>query len=221
MIEPTDTIGDDIRLYRGDCLAVLPTIETVDAIVTDPPYGINRDGMRESTGSHGGRKAYEFRGWDSAPPSAELFSLMFMKSRQQIIWGANYFTKFLPPSMGWLYWDKGQHICNSDGELAFTSMNKALRSITVNRAALAKDGAVHPTQKPIEVMKWSIRQLDLEQGMTILDPYMGSGSTGVAALGLGYKFIGIELDPAHYATALRRLTHATGAGPGQLFGAAS
>lgn len=218
MIKPTDTIGDDIRLYRGDCREVMASLADgeIDAVVTDPPYGIGRDGMRESTSSHGGRKAYEFRGWDNETPTEDDFRQMFRVSRHQIIWGANYFTKYLPPSMGWLYWDKGQEICSSDGELAFTSMNKALRSLRLNRCVLASDGAVHPTQKPVKLMRWSLKQLP-DGCRTILDPYMGSGSTGIAAAQLGLRFIGIEKEPAYYATALRRLTHAAGKADDQLF----
>jgi hypothetical protein len=119
-------------LWCGRAEEVLPTLEPVDLLLTDPPWGIRRDGMRASTSSrsHGGRKAYDFLGWDDEPPNAEIFALMFAKSKHQIIWGANYFPAHLPPSMGWLVWDKGQDIQSSDCELAFTSFNSALRRFT-------------------------------------------------------------------------------------------
>ena len=197
----------NIRLYCGDCLEILPTLEagSVDAVVTDPPYGIKRDGSRKSTGSHGGRKAYEFRGWDKSPPSSAAFSEMFRVSRQQVIWGGNYFTQHVPPRMGWLVWDKGQNICSSDCELAFTSRNKALRRKVLNRAAIRRDGAAHPTQKPVAIMEWSISFVD---GSTILDPFMGSGTTGVACVKTGRKFIGIELDRGYFDIAVKRIEKA-------------
>jgi DNA modification methylase len=196
---------DDVTIYQGDCLQILPHLGKVDAVVTDPPYGINRDGSRKSTGSHGGRKAYEFRGWDKSPPAASVFAEIFRVSDQQVIWGGNYFTQHLPPRMGWLVWDKGQNICSSDCELAFTSRNKALRRKVLNRAALAKDGAVHPTQKPVAIMEWC---LSFVTGSTILDPFMGSGTTGVACVKTGRKFIGIELDPAYCEIAKQRIEKA-------------
>jgi DNA modification methylase len=202
----TVQIGD-CTLILGDCLEVLPTLSGVDAVVTDPPYGINRDGMHESTGSHGERKAYEFLGWDNAPPSSEIFEWIFANSDHQIIWGANYFTKYLPPSMGWLFWDKGQRICSSDGELAFTSFDKALRVITLNRVEIAKDGAVHPTQKPVSLMTWCVSLIPAS-ATTILDPFMGSGTTGVACVKMGRKFVGIEKERKYFDIACKRIREA-------------
>lgn len=200
-----EIIGD-ATLYLGDCSEILPTLERVDCVITDPPYGINRDGARKSTSRHGGRKAYEFLGWDSETPDASVFDLIMKKSDSQIIWGANYFPHHLPPSMGWLFWDKGQRIAQSDGELAFTSFQKALRVFTLNRAVLASDGAVHPTQKPVRLMEWCIEQAGMPE--TILDPFMGSGSTGVAAARLGRSFIGIEREPKYFEIACKRIEDA-------------
>jgi len=210
-LPPADWVSKCGRfvLYRGDCLDVLPRIPNgaVDAVVTDPPYGIGRDGSNESTGSHGGRKAYEFRGWDESPPPPEMFDVLLKTGRFQIIWGANYFTKSLPPSMGWLFWDKGQRICGSDGELAYTNMQKALRVFTINRVAIAMDGAVHPTQKPVALMKWCIDQLPDDCG-TILDPFAGSASTGVACVKTRRRFIGIEIDDHYFNVARKRIEQA-------------
>jgi DNA modification methylase len=193
-------------LYHADCLEVLPLLDGVDAVITDPPYGIGRDGEKGSTGKHGGRKAYDFMGWDSAIPEKQVFDLIFEKSRLQVIWGANYFTAHLPPSMGWLFWDKGQRISQSDGELAFTNLPKALRVYTLNRAAVLLDGAEHPTQKPIKLMKWCIRQLG--DPATICDPFMGSGSTGVAAMNMKLQFIGIEKERRYFDVACERIDRA-------------
>jgi DNA modification methylase len=194
-------------LYLGDCLDILPALPTVDAVITDPPYGIGfMDQQHASTGRHGGRKAYPFFQWDDEAPGKEIFERIFAISRHQVIWGANYFSSYLPPSMGWLFWDKGQRINSSDGELAFTNQQKALRIFTLNRAALLSDGAVHPTQKPIALMRWCIDQVGMPE--SILDPFMGSGSTGVAAVQLGRQFIGIEREEAYFHMACERIENA-------------
>jgi site-specific DNA-methyltransferase (adenine-specific) len=194
------------RLIQGDCLEVMPTLGNVDACVTDPPYGIGRDGQKQTTGGNGGRKAYEFKGWDTLRPSAEVFGRILEQSAEQVIWGGNYFADLLPPTGGWLVWDKGQRIAQSDGELAYTSKKGALRIFTQNRVALLVEGAEHPTQKPIEVMRRSI--LQFANAQTILDPFMGSGTTGVACVNLGRSFIGIELDPDYFDIAVKRITDA-------------
>ncbi len=199
------TIGN-ATLYLGDCRDILPTLPKVDAVITDPPYGIGRDGQIKTTGGNGGRKAYEFLGWDGDRPEKEIFTLMLIAADKHIIWGGNYFADMLPPSMRWLVWDKGQRINQSDGELAWTSMQQALRICTMNRVELMKDGAEHPTQKPIALMKWCIEQCPNPQ--TILDPFMGSGTTGVAAVQMGRKFIGIEREPKYFEIACRRIEDA-------------
>lgn len=195
------------ELYCGDCAVILPQLDNVDLILTDPPYGINRDGKPPSTSKHGGHKGYEFMGWDASAPKPWLFELMHEKAKDLIIWGANYYPNNLRPSMGWLVWDKGQRISQSDCELAYTTFNKALRSITVNRAAIAQDGAVHPTQKPLRVIEWSIDQAPKEVE-TILDPFMGSGTTGVACHKMGKRFIGIERERKYFDIACRRIEDA-------------
>ena len=205
MSHRVEKIGD-ATLYLGDCLEILPTLGKVDAVVTDPPYGIGRDGQRRTSGGHGGRKEYEFLGWDKARPTKEIFDAMRACSVDQVIWGGNYFADFLPASGKWLVWDKGQRINQSDGELAYTSRNGALRIFTQNRVALLLEGAKHPTQKPIELMVWSIQQI--QAPTTILDPFMGSGTTGVACAKLGRKFIGIELEPKYFDIACRRIEEA-------------
>ena len=151
-----DYENNGVTLYCADCRDVLPTLGKVDLILTDPPYGIGKDGQIKTTGGHGGRKGYEFMGWDSERPSAEIFSLIMAASKHQIIWGGNYFADILPASSKWLVWDKGQRINQSDGELAWTSFDGALRIFTQNRVALLIDGAEHPTQKPLSLILWCI-----------------------------------------------------------------
>jgi len=197
----------DATLYLGDCMDILPTLDKVDAVITDPPYGISRAGQQETftKNQKHKRKHFEDLGWDNGRPSKELFDLMLKSADKCLIWGGNYFADMLPATMGWLYWDKGQKgLSMSDGELAWTSEQKALRSIVVNRSSLV--GSEHPTQKPIQVMTWSIDQLSNPK--TILDPFMGSGTTGVAAIQMGRKFIGIEREPKYFDIACKRIEQA-------------
>jgi site-specific DNA-methyltransferase (adenine-specific) len=194
-------------LYLGDCREVMQGLGKHDACVTDPPYGIGRDGQRKSIGVHNGRKAYEFKGWDSKRPDDPVFQQMALKSESQIVWGGNYFADQLPKGGGrWLVWDKEQRINQSDCELAYTSLSGALRVFDLNRVALLMDGAEHPTQKPVAVMQWCLSFLP--DAVTILDPFMGSGTTGVACVNLGRVFTGIEIDPGYFDIACRRIEDA-------------
>lgn len=193
-------------LYLGDCLEILPTLPKVDAVITDPPYGIGKDGQAQTTGGHGGRKAHEFLGWDSERPSSEAFKLMIAAADKHVIWGGNYFADLLPPTGKWFVWDKGQRINQSDGELAWTSANGALRICGMNRVELLLDGTEHPTQKPIRLMTWCIDKIGATE--PILDPFMGSGTTGVACMNLGRKFIGIEIEPKYFDIACERIDNA-------------
>lgn len=201
-----EVIGD-ATLYLGDCRDILPTLPKVDAVVTDPPYGINRDGQKKSSGNHGGRKEYEFLAWDGKRIERQLLNQVISAGDVQVIWGGNYYADMLPPKMRWLVWDKGQRINQSDGELAWTSMEQALRIFVMNRNSLMFEGAVHPTQKPVSLMKWCI-SLCGNNRTTILDPFMGSGTTGVAAVQMGRKFVGIELEPTYFEIACERIENA-------------
>lgn len=200
-----ETIGN-ATLYLGDCMDILPTLPKVDAVITDPPYGINKDGQVRTTGGNGGRKAHEFLGWDGERPSQQVFDALLNAGHVSVIWGGNYFADLLPPTMRWLVWDKGQRINQSDGELAWTSMQSALRICTMNRVELLTDGTEHPTQKPVRLMTWCIEQAGRPQ--SILDPFMGSGTTGVAAMRMGLSFIGIEREPKYFDIACRRIEEA-------------
>jgi site-specific DNA-methyltransferase (adenine-specific) len=202
-----ETIAEGVEIYLGDCREILPTLGKFDAVVTDPPYGIGKDGQKRTTGGHGGRKAYDFKGWDKERPDPEIFDLLLKSGAKHVVWGGNYFADLFPPTGKWLVWDKGQRISQSDGELAWTSEQGALRIFELNRNALMTDGAQHPTQKPVEVMRWSIQQLNSPK--TIIDPFMGSGTTGVAAVDLGLSFSGIEIDPGYFDISCRRIEAAS------------
>jgi DNA modification methylase len=204
MVEPV--IIGRATLYLGDCRDVLPRLEPVCSIVTDPPYGIGKDGQKRTTGGNGGRKAYEFKGWDAERPEREIFDALLKLSDDIIIWGGNYFADILPATGKWLVWDKGQRINQSDGELAWTSHAGALRIKVLNRVELMTDGAEHPTQKPLRLMKWCLNQT--RNDGSVLDPFMGSGTTGVAAVLMGRDFIGIERDPAYFNIACKRIERA-------------
>jgi len=194
-----------VVLYCGDCLEILPTLApgSVDAVVTDPPYGIGEDGGRFRDRKGGGHRVLPKGGWDSDRPPQAAFDMMLAMSHEQIIWGGNYFADMLPMSRGWLYWDKKMGGDFSDGELAWTSRDAVLKSFSCCNKMGGKE---HPTQKPDALMDWCLGFVD--DANTILDPFMGSGTTGVACVRLGRKFIGIEIDPGYFEIACRRIREA-------------
>jgi DNA modification methylase len=206
-----ETLAEGVELYLGDCREVLPTLGKVDAVVTDPPYGIgenNRKNMSRGRNAHS--IDYGEFDWDEKPIDAEMIGRLKAVAQYQIIFGGNYFEG-LGPTSCWLVWDKLNGNCDfADCELAWTNLNKAVRRIRWmwNGMLRAEAGTrEHPTQKPRGVMKWCIEQLPAD-ARTILDPFMGSGTTGVAAVKLGRKFIGIEIEPKYFDIACRRISQA-------------
>jgi DNA modification methylase len=181
----------------------MPTLGKVDAVVTDPPYGIGEDGGRFRDRKGGGHRVLPKRGWDNTRPAPEAFSLIASAADSAIIWGGNYFADLLPPSKGWLYWDKLRGGDFADGELAWTSLDRALRKFTLCNKMPGKE---HPTQKPVALMEWCLGFLP--NAHTILDPFMGSGTTLVACQKLGRAGIGIEIDPDYFEIACRRVDEA-------------
>jgi site-specific DNA-methyltransferase (adenine-specific) len=195
-----------IEIFNEDCMAGMARYpdKHFELAIVDPPYGIGRDGSVRTTSSHGGRKAHKFKGWDSKIPDEKYFNELFRVSKNQIIWGANYFTKYLPPSMGWIFWDKGQRICNSDGELAFSSFDRALRCVVKNRVALLIEGTIHPTQKPVYLYRWLLTHY-ANNGDKILDTHLGSGSIAIACHDMKFDLTGFEIDKDYYNAAMKRL----------------
>ena len=191
-----EVIGD-ATLYLGDCLEILPTLPKVDAVVTDPPYGIgiNKSSRLSVSRGHGGET------WDEKPGDITWLLPMEIPA---IIWGGNYFD--LPPTRAPLVWDKdnaGRDF--ADFEMAWTNLDMVARRI-IMRPMNMDGGKQHPTQKPVRVMEWC---LSFVKGcITILDPFMGSGTTGVACANLGRKFIGIEIEPKYFDIACRRIEDA-------------
>lgn len=200
MVEPV--IIGDCTLYNADCMDILPTLGKVDAVVTDPPYGINAD-KKNAHSSIRDSESWDDFGWDTLRPSKSIFDAILSCSKKQAIWGGNYFADMLPATMGWLVWAKPQRgFSLADGELCWTSENKALRIFDCNRS----DGdRQHPTQKPLSLMRWCIEWLDCQ---SICDPFMGSGTTGVACAKMGRKFIGIEVEPKYFDIACKRIEDA-------------
>lgn len=202
----------DYRLILGDCLEVLPTLTGIDAVITDPPYGIGYAGSQSVGGTPGRKKAYWrdwATSWDESRASAETMQAILNCAPIVVIWGGNFYADILPPSKGWMVWDKTQRgLSFGDGELAWTNTLGTIRIFGLNRCHVSVDGKEHPTQKPIALMKWVLDTVKVPSGATVLDPFMGSGSTGVACIKTGRNFIGIERDPTYCAIAQKRIEQA-------------
>ena len=195
-----------LQITCEDCMELMERYpdKYFDLAIIDPPYGIGMDGNNSSTGKHGGRKAHAKKNWDKNIPNKSYFSALIRVSRHQIIWGANYYPQFLSSSMGWIFWDKGQDLKQSDGELAYTSFNKALKRKKINRVELLLEGTIHPTQKPIKLYKWLLTNY-AKPGNKILDTHMGSGSIAIACYDMGFDLTACELDPDYYRDAMERI----------------
>lgn len=185
-----------VQLWHGDCRDILPMVGKVDAVVTDPPYGL---GERMQGGTWGSASKYaDLRKWDIPPTPDELRNLLTV-SGAAIVWGGNYFQ--LPTSRCWLIWDKQNAVPTmADVEMAWTNLDRPSKrkSLPVGVHSLG-----HPTQKPIPLMNWSLSFLNGSQ--VILDPYMGSGTTGIACIRTGRRFIGIEIDDHYFNVAKERI----------------
>ena len=199
MVNPV-TIGN-ATLYLGDCLEILPTLDKVDAVVTDPPYGININKSSRLSISRG----HVNETWDEQPADVSILLAMDIPT---IIWGGNYFG--LPATRCVLVWDKdnpGRDF--ADFEMAWTNLDQVARRI-IQRPMNMDGGKVHPTQKPARVMDWCLSFIP--DANTVLDPFMGSGTTGVACANLGRKFIGIEIDEKYFDIACERIEAAQAQG---------
>jgi site-specific DNA-methyltransferase (adenine-specific) len=195
-------LADGVVVYNADCRDVLPTLGKVDAVVTDPPYGI---GAASSFGWRSREEKALFKGdkaWDNEVPSKEIFDLIIKISQYQIIWGGNYFE--LPPSKSFFIWDKVRTLGESQGMAEFCHINFGGAS-KIYRYHSRGEAGLHPTQKPLQLMEWCLEMLP-DPSQLILDPYMGSGTTGVAAVSMGRKFIGIEREPEYFDIACKRIS---------------
>lgn len=191
-----EVIIGDCRLILGDCMDIMPTLGLVDAVVTDPPYGIG-------IAANPVRQKHEKLDWDDTTPAQGVIDYLLENSSEQIIWGGNYFN--LPPSQGFLIWDKKQpeNFSLAMCELAWMSRKQPEKMFRHSVTSYDKE---HPTQKPVPLMRWCLTFL--QSSGVVLDPFMGSGTTGVACVKAGRKFIGIEREPSYFDIACRRIEEA-------------
>jgi site-specific DNA-methyltransferase (adenine-specific) len=185
--------------YLMDCILGMKEYpdKYFDLAVVDPPYGIGEAGGRCRTRKkHNNKVKHTKKNWDNERPKLEYWIELIRVSKNQIVWGANYFTEYLPPSMGWIFWDKQIGGDFSDGELAYTSFNRALKMFT-KWAGNNGIPRIHPTQKPVELYDWIFLNY-AEPNHKILDTHLGSGSSRIAAHKNGLHFVGFEIDEEYY-----------------------
>ena len=205
----------NITLYNMDCMELLKNTEDnyYDLAIVDPPYGIKRAGQTETFTKNRKhkRKHHQNKEWDNNTPNNLYFKELFRVSKNQIIWGANYFVEFINKgTMGWIFWYKGQEgLSMSDGEIAFTSFEKATRQININRGFISqKGGSIHPTQKPIKLYEWLLIHY-AKEGDKILDTHLGSGSIAIACNRLKYELTACELDTEYFEASVKRYKEQT------------
>lgn len=198
-------------IFNQDCLVGLKALpdKSIDLILTDPPYGKKAD---KGTNGFGAAKNRRYAGgWDGMIPPPELFNEMFRVARNLIIFGGNYFGHLLPPSNCWIFWDKKGDVAFqnpfADGELIYTTFKKPVKRIVFKQQGFitdSKDKRYHPTQKPTELVQMLIEQFS-EPGQLICDPFLGIGTTAVAAVKADRHYIGWEIDPGYFQICCDRL----------------
>lgn len=188
------TEDGSVWLMQGDCLEILPQLEGIDAIVTDPPYGLG-------IAANPVRQAHQRMDWDDAPASMVHIDMLLHRNVPTILWGGNYFP--MPPAKCILCWNKLQpeDFSLAMCEYAWTNIDKPSKMFTRRVVGYEKQ---HPTQKPIDLMVWCLKQI-LGEWQTAADPFCGSGTTLLAAHQLGKRCIGIEREPAYFDTAVARI----------------
>jgi len=219
--ETTVKLGDiyqlgQHRIMCGDSTKIEDVEKLMDGkkatnILTDPPYGIGISGQKKSIANNPkhNRKYHEDRDWDKSRPDRGVFDYMVSLNCPSVIWGGNYFADMLPATRGWIYWDKGQNgLTMSDGELAWTTESKPLRSKVVNRGELK--GSVHPTQKPLSVILYSLEYISSPELGIVMDLFLGSGSTLIACEKTNRICYGMELDPKYIDVVIKRYEDYTG-----------
>ncbi len=198
----TDPDSTQIKLLNCDCMEYMRSLpdNAFQLAVCDPPYGINI-----GNGLGNGRKGYKtHKSWQMCAPGREYFNELLRVSVNQIIWGGNYFTDVLPPCDNWIIWDKkNPGLTFSEAELAWCSVHRKIRIFA--RCTTARDvcGRIHPTQKPVELYRWLLRNY-AQPGDRILDTHLGSGSSAIAAYDLGFDFVGTEIDRSYYDATVKR-----------------
>lgn len=182
-----------ITIYHGRCEDVLPHIPQSDPLLTDPPYGIN-------ISANSFRQKFDKSDWDAAPVDGELLSTCIASARRAIVWGGNYFA--LPAHQRFLIWDKGQpeKFSSAMCELAWTNLGGPAKLFRRHVVSYVKH---HPTQKPVELMRWCIEMAGNVE--SVVDPFMGSGTTLRACMDMGIPAVGIEMDERYCEAAVKRL----------------
>lgn len=205
-------------LHNVDCMEYMKSLHdnAFDLAIVDPPYGIDAaesfSGEQRKSGNGVAMKtAFEKKNWDSEIPKQEYFDELKRISKNQIIWGANYMTTYLPPSMGWIVWDKDNGTTKfSDCELAYSSFDRALRKFKymwngmLQENMKNKEIRIHPTQKPIKLYEWLLTNY-AKQGDKILDTHLGSGSHAIACNNLGFELVACELDADYFEASVKRI----------------
>ena len=212
-----------IKMLNMDCMEYMRTLpdKYFDLAIVDPPYGINAANTfggeeRKSGNGAANKTAFEKKDWDLNVPDKSYFDELMRVSKNQIIWGANYMSNFLPPSMGWIVWDKDNGTTKfSDAELAFSSFDRALRiwKYTWNGMIQGdmknKEVRFHPTQKPVKLYQWLLQNYAKPE-FKVLDTHLGSGSSAIAAHYFGVaEFVGTELDEDYCKACCERFENAT------------
>jgi site-specific DNA-methyltransferase (adenine-specific) len=196
-------------VFNDDCLKIMQTYpdQYFELAIVDPPYGINisNGGSYYNLKGKLPNNPHTKKDWDNSIPPPEYFVELKRISKNQIVWGGNYMTEYLPPSRCWIFWDKMKSVENyAAGELAWTSFDRNTKKVQILHNGFAtKDrllyggASIHPTQKPIMLYEWLLMNF-AEKGDKILDTHLGSGSSRIAAYRLGFEFVGIELDKEYY-----------------------
>jgi site-specific DNA-methyltransferase (adenine-specific) len=222
-------ITDKITITNEDNMELMARYPDnyFDLAIVDPPYGIGagkrvgttyKEGVLKNKKGFGNKKLYSAKKWDNEVPTAKYWNELFRVSKNQIVWGGNYFTQYLPESRGWVYWDKkiiNHQIDNySDGELAWTSFDCVLRKFTYDWIGLGycnsteKGTRIHSTQKPIKLYKWLLDKY-AKPTDKILDTHLGSGSIAIACHDYGFELTACELDKEYYDKAIQRIKNHT------------
>lgn len=190
----------NIELLHIDCMEYMKTVpdKHFDLAICDPPYGIS---INANMGRKRGKaKKHNDVKWDNDTPDDDYFDELFRVSKNQIIWGGNYF--WLPPCRHFIFWDKlvADGMSFSDGEFAWTSFDRAIRKFTFRNITNDK---IHPTQKPVELYKWLLHNY-AQDGMKIIDTHLGSGSIALACYEYGINLVGCEIDKVYFDNAFKR-----------------
>lgn len=196
-----------IELHNVDCLPFMKQCEDkqFDLAIVDPPYGIDWMKQIENPNTKANWKVHDKKDWDKNIPQQEYFDELFRVSKNQIVWGGNYMTEYLPPSPCWLIWDKMQEFTGAVFEMAWTSFKSPAKAFRMSRVeAYANKNKIHPTQKPERLYEWILDRY-ANEGDLILDTHLGSGSIAVACDKMGFDLVGLEIDKDYFDKANKRL----------------